>query len=266
MKRKYIQIAALLLLSLSFGCKKQEFTKIDAEIDPSAPQIKFFNFSVNMPSVNFYANDAKVTATLSATGAEAAAGLAYGGVLPSSNYATMAPGTYAFKAIVSSTATANAGVTLGTVTGTLESNKFYSLYTGGFYNTTTKTSDMFLVGDVLPAFDNTVVNIRLVNAISNATEPLDLYAKNTTTGTETKVASAIAYKSASPFVTLPIGVYELYGRYPSNPTANVIIRNGTSAVGLTQGRVYTITALGDITVSTTGTATNRCRFDNTTNR
>ncbi|QKJ28861.1 DUF4397 domain-containing protein [Mucilaginibacter mali] len=266
MKRKYIQMAALLLLSLTFSCKKQEFKTIDAPVDPSAPQIKFFNFSVNMPSVNFYANDTKVTATLSATGAEAAAGLAYGSVLPASNYATMAAGNYTFKAVVSSTATANANVTLGTVTGTLESNKLYSLYTGGFYNTTTKTSDMFLIGDTMPADDKVTVSIRLVNTISNGTEPLDLYVKNTTTGAETKVASAVAYKSASAFTTVPVGIYELYGRYPSNATTNVVVRNGTSAVGLTQGRVYTITALGDMTVSTTGTATNRCRFDNTTNR
>lgn len=266
MKRKYINMAALLLLTLTFACKKQEFQKIDVAVDASTPQIKYFNFGVSIPSVNFYANDSKVTAIASATGAEATTGLAYGSVLPASNYSTLAAGSYTFKANIPSTATANAGVTVATVTSTLEANKFYSLYTSGVYNTTTKTADAFVVGDVLPPIDNVTTYIRLVNAISNVTEPLDLYAKNTITGTETKVASAVAYKSGSAFVALPVGIYELYGRYPSNATTNVIIRNGSSTVGLTQGRVYTVTALGDITVVTTGTATNRCRFDNTQNR
>ena len=56
--------------------------------------IKFFNFGVNAPGVNFYANDTlKVTATSSTTGQESTTGTAYSGVGNAGLYAALAPGS-----------------------------------------------------------------------------------------------------------------------------------------------------------------------------
>lgn len=267
MKRKYINLAAMLLLSLTFGCKKAEIRTIDQIIDSSTPQIKFFNFAVNGPSVNFFGNGNKIGGVVSATGSEATTGIAYGGVFPASNYSALSAGSYTFKAQIPSTATTDANLAIATVTGNLAANKYYSLYTSGLYNTTAKTSDAFIVEDALPAVDNTQAYIRLVNTVPNATAGISLYAKSTATGgTETLISTSTEYKTGSAFVAIPAGNYELYGRYASTPTTNLIVRNGTSVVGLVAGKVYTITAKGDATIATTGTAANRISFDFLANR
>jgi hypothetical protein len=119
----------------------------------------------------------------------------------------------------------------------------------------------FVVEDAYPAtIDFTVATVRFVHAISNA-NPLTLYAKSTTTGTEVPVGAAVTYKAGGAFITLPGGVYDLYARYTGSAT-NTITR---TAVSLSAGRVYTIGARGDITITST-TATNRPFLDNTTNR
>jgi len=56
-------------------------------------------------------------------------------------------------------------------------------------------------------------------------------------------------------------VYNLAARYPDS-TSNAITRTGVSFLA---GRIYTIGARGDITVTST-TATNRPILDNTANR
>ena len=43
-------------------------------------RIRFFNFGINAPSVNFYANGTKMSATSSTTGVEATTGVSYGSV------------------------------------------------------------------------------------------------------------------------------------------------------------------------------------------
>jgi hypothetical protein len=72
------------------------------------------------------------------------------------------------------------------------------------------------------------------------------------------VGAEISYKGAGAFVSLPGGVYNLGARYAGVGT-NAISRTSVSFVA---GRVYSINARGDITV-TSGTATNRPFLDNT---
>ena len=139
--------------------------------------------------------------------------------------------------------------------------KSYSFYMSGFYNTTSKSVEAFVVEDAYPPdIDWTVAIVRFVNAISNA-NPMTLYAKSSTTGTEVAVGGSIAYKAAGAFVTLPGGSYDLSTRYAGSST-NAITR---TAVSFSAGRVYTISARGDITITST-TATNRPFLDNTANR
>ncbi|HEY8784009.1 MAG TPA: DUF4397 domain-containing protein [Mucilaginibacter sp.] len=267
MKKKYLFLTVMLLSTLIYSCKKNTIRIIDQKVDGSTAQIKYFNFGVNAPSINFYANGVKVSATSSATGVESKSGTVYGGVFPSLNYSLIAGGTYTFKGQIPSTATTDADLAILSLSGTVENGKYYSFYACGLYNTTAKTSDAFMVEDKLPAIDTTVAYVRFVNTIPNAPSDLGLYAKNTTTLTETTVATSIAYKTASDFVSVPVGFYELYARYPAAPTVNVISRNSTTngAVSFVGGKVYTIGARGDITV-VSSTAANRPLLDNTPNR
>ncbi len=269
MKKIYIGLTALLISATVISCKKNSIQVIDAPVDASqTAQIKYFNFGVGAPGVNFFANDVKVTGALSTAGAETTTGTATGSVYPQSGYSVIAGGTYTIKGQIPSTATADANLAIATVPSTSLSNgKNYTLYMSGIYNTTTKQSDAFLVEDKLPAFNSTVAYIRFVNAISNAAQPMSLYVRSnaTTTSPEAQAANSVVYKTGSDFVAVPIGSYELYARYPSAPTTNVITRNGTSVVALNGGKIYTITARGDINVTST-TSASRPQLDFSTNR
>jgi hypothetical protein len=151
------------------------------------------------------------------------------------------------------------------VATTIADGKFYSYYMSGIYDATAKTVDAFVVEDNFtePSGDFTVANVRFVHAISNAL-PMTLYGKASTTAPEIAIGGQVAYKSGGAFTTVPAGVYDLSARY-AGATTNALTRPTVSFAG---GRVYTITARGDITVapSTACAAANRTCLDNTTNR
>lgn len=261
MKRKYILLAVLLLSTIIYSCKKNAVQVIATPV--SGAQVKFFNFALNGPIVNFYANDAKVTAASSTTGAESGTtGVAFAAVYPSINsYAVVKPGTYAITARRPSTAATDANLVISSLNTTLEDGKNYSLYTSGLYNTTTKTTDVFIIEDKLPPIDTAAGYVRFVHTSYNA-NAFDFIVKNTTTGVETVIGTNVAYKSASNFVKVPMGIYDLILRYP-NTTANVVVR---TAVSVIRANTYSFTLRGDITLPYTGTATNRPFIDNTPNR
>lgn len=222
-------------------------------------RIKFFNFGVGAPGVNFYANDTKMTAISSTSGAESALGVNYGSVGSGGYYAAINPGQYTIAGKIA--ATVDKDLAIATVTAPIADGKSYSFYLSGFYNTGSKSVDGFIVEDAFPAkIDYSVAYVRFVNAIANA-NPMTLYATNTTTGTEVAVGAAVAYKGGGAFTSLPGGSYNLATRY-TGASANAIVR---TAVSFSAGRVYTIGARGDITITST-TATNRPFLDNTANR
>jgi hypothetical protein len=249
---------AILLCAIALtACDKNAVQEIAGPVEGA--RIKFFNFGIGSPSVNFYADDRKMTAISSTTGAESTAGVGYGGVGSAGFYHAIAPGAYTFSGRIA--ATTDKDLAISTVPATLENGKHYSFYQSGVYNTTTKTVEGFVVEDVFPSeMDYTVAHVRFVNAIFNA-QPMTLYARNTTTLAEVPVGGAVAYKSAGAFTALPGGVYDLSARYVG-ATGNAISR---TAVSFVAGRVYTITARGDITVTST-TASTRPFLDNTANR
>jgi hypothetical protein len=258
---RYISIAALLFASLLAACGTKEVQQLTG-IDPHA-RVRFFNFGVNAPGVNFYANETKMTAISSSSGTESTTGIAYGGVGAGGAYASIDPGQYALTGKIA--AATDKDLVISSVSTAIEDGKYYSYYMSGFYNTTTKTVDAFVVEDnfTVQTTDSTLTTVRFVHAISNA-NPMTLYAKNTTTGVETAIGSAVAYKGAGAFVDLASGAYDLSTRYTGSST-NVLTRPAISFVGR---KVYTITARGDITVAPTTTcaATNRTCLDNTANR
>lgn len=226
---------------------------------PSA-RIKFHNFSPSSVGVNFFANDAKLTAVLtsacgspstaadstacSTTGKESTTGVSYGGVASSGLYDAIAPGQYTLAAKM-----AAKDNVVSTVSQAVADGKYYSFFMSGVYNTTTSTAEAFVVEDPVPTgpVDYTVANVRLVNAVSNGTGPLILYVTNAETKAETAIGSAVPYKSAGAFVTVPPGTYSLAVRYVGSAT-NVITRTGLSLLG---GRVYTVTARGSTATAST---------------
>jgi hypothetical protein len=257
-------ITVLLGAAMLAACSKDGVQTITAPAVGSF--IKFYNFAVNAPSVNFYANNTKVTAVSSTsctppsdprcttTGIEASTGTAYGSAGNAGLYSTLAAGAYTFTGRIA-TATDN-GLPVSSVATTLVDGKYYSLYQSGTYNPGTKTADAFMVEDPIPPqIDYANATVRFINASSNA-NPLTLYAKNSVTGDSVAVGPAVAYKSASVFVTLPGAVYNLTARSAGSNTA-IIARTGVSFLN---GRVYTISARGDVTVSST------TALDNTANR
>jgi len=259
MRRHTTTLAALLCASLLSACGEAPVRDISGP-PPAASRIKFFNFGVNAPGVNFYADATKMTAVISATpGVEATTGVAYSGVGNGGAYSAIEPGDHTLTGKIA--ATTDKDLVIASTTATIADGKFYSFYMSGFYNPTTKTSDSFVVEDpVVDPTDFTVSTIRFVNAISNSV-PMTLYAKNTTSGVETAIGGAVAYKSAGAFTPVPTAVYDLSTRITGS-TTNAIVRTGVSFLG---GRVYTVGARGDMTVVST-TATNRPFLDNTANR
>jgi hypothetical protein len=257
---RYSSTAALLIASLLAACGTKEVQSLTGT-EPHA-RVRFFNFGVNAPSVNFYADATKMTAVQSTTGTESTTGTPYGSVGANGVYSTIDPGPHTLTGKIA--AATDKDLAISTVNTTIEDGKYYSFYMSGIYNTTTKSVEGFVVEDNFPIQqDSTVSTVRFVHAISNA-NPMTLYAKNTTTGVETAIGPEVAYKGAGAFVNLPSGVYDLSTRYTGSAT-NVLTRPAVSFVGR---KVYTITARGDITAaaSTACAAANKTCLDNTANR
>jgi hypothetical protein len=250
-------IAALVGAAMLAACGNDAVQSITAA--PPGANIKFFNFGVNAPGVNFYADATKMTAISSTSGAESTTGTAYGAVGNGGFYSGIAPGQYTLSGKIA--AATDKDLAISNASAALAEGKYYSLYLSGFYNTTTKTVESFIVEDpFVPQMDFTVAYVRFVNAISNS-NPMTLYAKNTVTGVEVAIGAAVPYKSAGTFTAVPGASYDLATRNTGSGT-NAISR---TAVSFSPGRVYTISSRGDITVTST-TATNRPVLDNTLNR
>jgi len=240
------------------ACDKNAVQDITGSLP--AVRIKFFNFGVNARQVNFYANDAKVSARApAASGAEDTVGVAYGSVSAGGAYAAIDAGAYTLRGRVSGLVDKDLAIT--SLQSTLVAGKAYSMYVSGFYDATAKTVESFLIEDAfVDTLDFSVAYVRFVNAISNSV-PMTLFALNTTTAVEVPVGGSVAYKAGGGFVAVPNGVYNLGTRVDGSAT-NTIAR---TAVSFVAGRVYTITARGDFTVVST-TAVNRPFLDNTANR
>lgn len=271
---RYRFITALFCAGALSGCGDEALTNI-TEPPSSNSRIRFFHFGVLAPGVNFYADNTKMTAiatttcstppiseACTTTGSESTTGLAYSAVSAGGAYLVIPPGQRTLTGKIA--AATDKDLTIASITTNIEDGKFYSFYMSGLYNTTAKTSDAFVVEDpVVPPTDFSVATVRFVHAISNA-NPMTLYARDTTTKIEVPVGAQIAYKGAGAFTAIPAGVHDLSTRY-AGVTTNAMARPAVTFLG---GRVYTITARGDITVAPTTTcvAANRTCLDFTPNR
>lgn len=250
-------IAALLGAALLAACGD----KVDRTVTGPAPsaQVKFFNFGVNSPQVNFFIDTTKATAISSATGSESSIGTAYGAAAAGGLYVNITPGPHDLSGRISA-AGADKNRVISTVNRAIEAGKSYSYFQSGFYNTTTKQVDAFVIEDPYVIPKDTMVRVRFVNAISNAPAQRLIVKSQAEGAAEAVIGGDVAYKSATDFQAIPPGVYDLYVRN-SGSTTNAFTRTGVSFVRF---HVYTITSRGDITVTST-TATNRPQLDVTAN-
>ncbi|HEX6549632.1 MAG TPA: hypothetical protein VF117_03085 [Gammaproteobacteria bacterium] len=250
--------------------------------------VKFFNFSVGSPAVNFFVNDAKATAVSAtgcailddtnrqqclSTGLESTTGVVYGGAGNGASawYSDVAPGQVTIAGKIAAVTDKN--LAISNIQTTVETGKFYSYYLSGIYDTAAKSTDSFIVEDVMPpSGDFTTSYVRFVNASSTATGPMTLWLKERTTRDSLAIGGPVAYKSAGAFVAVPVrrplpdsaGItgrsaansWDLAARYAGSPTA-IFSRNQLSFGG---GRAYTITARGNVAVTST------MSLDNTANR
>lgn len=259
---RHTSIAALLCAALLSSCDLFEKSAVQdiTGPTPTTARIKFHNFSPSSVGVNFFANDVKMsaigsgrcsapvapadTAACRTTGIESATGVVYAGLAATGLYAAITPGQYTLTATMAAKDTI-----VSTVAQTIEDGKYYSFFMSGIYSTVTKTAEAFIVEDPIPTtIDFAVAHVRLVNAVSNATGDLTLYAINTAVGSvETAVGGALVYKAAGAFVSVPAGTYNLRVRATGAGT-DLITRAGVSLVG---GRVYTITARGNTATAST---------------
>lgn len=248
-------LTALLCLASVAACEKNAVQDITVPIT-GGTFVRFHNYSVNAPGVNFFANEQKLTAigstscspapatpvpACTTTGVESTTGVVYGGSANGANYSMVAPGQYTFSSRIAA-ATDN-GLAVSSAAATLGDGKFYSYFVSGIYSTTTKKSDSFIVEDVLPTtFDYTKAYVRIVNASANAptvsvTSQLQGGSGAVTIGTN------VAYKAASPFVIVTPGLTDITVTIGAIP----FIFRGVNMIG---GHVLTIAVRGDATSAT----------------
>jgi Domain of unknown function (DUF4397) len=250
-------IGALAGAALLTACEKNAVQDITAPVSGGA-FVRFHNLGVGAPSVNFYANTQKVTAISSAscspppatpnplcttTGVEATTGVAYGSSALGGNYAMLTPGTYSLTGRIS--ATTDNGLAVSSVDAALESDKFYSYFMSGVYNTATKKTDAFMVEDKLPtSFDYSKAYVRVVNASANAPS-ISATTKLQSATEVVTVASNVTYKGASEIITIVPGLTDMTFRLSTGATATA------TGINFSGGHVYTMALRGDATSTTT---------------
>ena len=247
-KTKFLTL--LLGAALVASCGDSGFQPV-ARPEPNAgTRIRFFNFSLNAPGVHFYAGDTKLAGSAevgftqdphlgTATGGtESVTGVAFGGVTSGGYYNSIPAGAYTFNARIATTT--DNGLKIANLATTIATGKKYSVFLSGLYDPVAKTTDAFIIEDPWSdAFDWNNVQVRFVNGSYNSS-PMTLYAKNQTTLAEVPVGGDVAYKAGGVFVTLPPGTYD-FRAFVSATATNPFTR---TAVSLTAGKIYTITARG----------------------
>lgn len=233
------------------SCKDQAVLNINEPI--VGARVKLYNFGINAPTVNFYSNDTKISAVLSATGVESINGISFGNVYPTIGYALSPEGQRLFKAITPSTITTTTpNLTIAAVSAEVTNDKFYSVFVGGIYNATDKKADMFVVEDDFPkGLDTATTYIRLVNPGSSTSTLKAILTKTTTVTGQPPIvenftlADAVPYKSASPFMAFKPGAYSI--TVTDAASGKVVTRAATSFL---RERVYTLALRGNLITNT----------------
>lgn len=235
----YLIVVSIGLLT---SCKKQELveTTVYEKIQPGDPKYSFFkvlNLSAGSPAVNYFLDGTKSSGLYSTTGVEG--GYAFNGLFPSIGYAVTTPGTHTLSAKLTSAATpvADRGLEVFTSPYNMAAGKYYTVVTGGIYNTTSKKIESsLLIEDTRPALDTAKIFIRFANLYTGSPN-VDLI--QTFGGVSTKVATNIAFGKTSDFAVMPnpgkANVYSI-----TNSVTGAVVANFPTAITLTKGTAITL--------------------------
>lgn len=247
----YLAIIAVVISS----CGEKDIIINEYTREPgNEAQVRFYNFGINAPSVNFYADNVKITASQSLTGEMAPTGVSFGATYPSIGYVEVpggdninifskTPTTLAIPANNVNNYQQDKEVSNITVPK-LESKKQYSLFIAGYFDKDTHKAESFIISDELPPSDTSKVFVRFVN--SGVAEAGTLSIKvskmdGTEVISEEMVAAELAFKSATEFKDFPYGTYK-FTIIPSNANNRIWERTIT----LNRDRVHTIAVRGDL--------------------
>jgi hypothetical protein len=245
---RHLTAAALLCAGALAACDKNGVQQLPLAPVASA-RIKFFNLGVGAPGVNFYANEAKMTAVFTTTETESINGTTYGNTGNAGLYAGIVPGQYSLTGRIA--AATDKDLPIDTLSATIADGQTYSFYLSGLYDAPTKKVDAFIVEDPVPTQDFSTAYVRLVHAIYNA-NPLTLYARptgDTVTAHWTVLGSPVAYKGGGAFVAIAPGVYDVGARFTDSTTNRITL----GGVSLVRGQIYSINARGNNTATTGAT-------------
>lgn len=261
-------------LAVLGACGKEAVQDISSPT--TGAYVLFFNYGVTSPSVNFFANTQKLSATSTGrcygllpsdtvglrlcptTGLESPIGTGYNSAANGGLYSELPAGQYTFAGENADTTSGVHGAVISSVSTAITDSKHYSYYQTGVYSATTKTADAFVVEDDIPAItDYSVAYVRLVNAMPGSS-PMTLIGTNEdSTKAVVTINSSVAYKAAGTFTSVKAGVYDLTtsGGGVANPSL--------TAVSFVGGHVYSVAARGDYTSSVTA---NKPGLSSTANR
>ena len=242
------------------ACGKDARQDITAPVNSVGAYVRFFNYSIGTPGVNFYANTQKITAISTGncygvspsdtattnkcltSGIESTTGTGYNSAANGGLYSQIAPGQYTFAANIAASTT-----TVSSLSATVADQVLYSYYQTGVYNSTTKTAEAFFIADSIPALtDYSVAYVRLVNALPGSS-PLTLVAYDSSSKKQVTITSApVAYKTAGAFAQVPAGTWTLL-------TSGGGVANPTGTATFIGGHAYSVAARGDYTAKPTAT-------------
>lgn len=246
MKHLLYLIASVGLLLAS--CEKNALS-IPADLVTSGARLKLINAAPDLPggielAINGKKFSANTPSGATATSPGFAVGLPFSSTFPGtgSNYAVVTPGSVSLSLTSPATTTVASATAIGSTTATLDDNAYYSMFVVG----TGTQPETVLIKDELSALSSmSTFYVRFVNLIPGTTTYDVLLADGTTV-----VAQKVAYKAASPFITVPAVGSQSFLLRASGTTTNLGTTYAYSSAN--GGRVLTLFARG--VTGRTGTA------------
>lgn len=259
MKNILIKSFAVLATGFMLGSCEENAIEDFNEPAKAGAFIKFAHAAPAAPAVNFYLDNAKISAVAaSSSGKEQGLGYGSNSIFPTSyGYANVEAGNHTLQAIDTVSAggsadmIANAAVSLG------EGSRYTAFLIGapGAYET-------YVVEDKLPEENYTKSHIRFVNLIQNAPSDFDVTVvrKATTVDPEvrTTLGTDIVTKGKTDYVAMdPQGSFTV--EFATTGATGEAITIKSSSFSPIAGRAYTIILRGDYTGATTSTVLFRDR-------
>ena len=211
------------LLTTAAGCGSQNDI-LSNQIPASGARIKLINAVSDGPSVDVFANDAKLNGT----------SLAFGSSFPT-EYAVVPATGLTLKVTAPASGTV-AAQTLLTAPVPLETDKYYTIAAAG----TVTAPVAVLVPDDLSVPDPSKNYVRVLNLVSNAP------ALDVAIGTAAPIIANVAYKAVSNYVAVDPNASSAPYVFQMRETGKTSVLGTTLSFNsnLTQGRKYTLVLRG----------------------